>query len=204
MKISGAAPGKKGLTALYVDEKFQFSVDTGVYLDSGLRPGSAVTEEDLRELLGKSDSRRAERKALRLLGMRSYSRAELERKLARSFPRAAAAHAVERMETLGFLNDREYARSLAGKLFGEKHYGAGRVRLELARRGISRETAEQAMEQSRPEDPGEGIRVILERKYPGVLRSERDRRRAAASLRRLGYGWEEIIGAFRKYADKDE
>lgn len=203
MILSAAEARGKSLTALFVDGEFAFDTDTQAYLDSGLRPGDAVTEEALRTLREEGDARRAERKAMRLLALRAHSRGELERKLARSFPREAAARAARRMEELGLVDDAEYARALARELYARKGFAEERVRLELLRRGIGREAAARAAAEARP-DPAGGARRVLERKYARALGDEKGRRRAAAALRRLGYRWEEIRGALKEYETDGE
>lgn len=203
MTLTAAEPRGKSLTALFVDGEFAFSVDTECYLSCGMKPGDAVTDGALHALLRESDARRAERKAVRLLGFRAHSRGELEQKLARTFPREAAARAADRMAQLGLVDDGEYARTLARRLYERKGFAEERVRRELQRRGVDRETAARAARQARP-DPGESIRRVLAKKYARGLGDERGRRRAAAALQRMGYRWDEIRAALREYGLDEE
>ncbi len=204
MMLTAAEPRKKGLTALYIDGEFAVDLDTEIFLKAGLHEGDELSDERLHGLIRAGEERRAERKAFYLLGFRPHSQRELERKLARSVPRETARRAAERMTELGYVNDAEYARTLARELFERKGYAAARVRLELARRGIDRETAEQAAEEAEP-DPAEQARRVIEKKYARCLGDEKGRRRTVAALRRLGYRWEDIRGAMEKItADMDE
>lgn len=204
MMLSAVEPCGKGLVALFADGEKAADLDAETYLKSGLKPGDCLTDERLRELVGASDVRRAEQKAMNLLGYRAHSRRELARKLGRTFPREAAEKAAEKMEELGLVDDAEYARSLAAELFRGKGYAASRVRLELMRRGVGRELAEQAAAEAEPE-PREAVRRIVERKYARFLGDEKGRRRTAAALQRLGYRWDDIRGALREFTvDEDE
>lgn len=59
-------------------------------------------------------------KALYLLSLRDYGRAELEKKLRDEAGEDAAAEAAGRMEELGLLDDRRYAARLAGDCVGRR------------------------------------------------------------------------------------
>ena len=203
MMLSAAEPRRKGMTALFIDGEFAVSVDTETFALSGLKPGAELTDERLHELIQKSDARRAQEKALYLLEHRAHSQKELADKIARTVPREAAEQAARHLAELGMVNDEEYARNLAAELFGRKGCSASRVRWELSRKGIGRELAERIVGESAPE-PVEAIRRLLETKYARSLSDEKGRRRTVAALQRLGYHWEDIKGALRKFEEEDD
>lgn len=203
MLLTAAEPRRKGLTALFLDGESAVSVDSVTFAGSGLKPGDEVTDEQLHELIGKSDARRAQEKALYLLESRAYSQKELAERVGRVASREAAERAARRLAEMGLLNDAEYARSLAENLFGRKGYSASRVLFELGRKGIDRSLAEQVVAEAAP-DPEEKIREVLERRYARCLSEEKGRRRAAAALQRLGYRWEDIRRVMREYMNEDE
>lgn len=204
MMLSAAEQRGKNLVALFIDGEKAVDLDLETYMKSGLKPGDDLTDERLHELIRASDVRRAEQKALNLLGYRAHSQKELARKLGRTVSREAADRAAERMTELGLVNDEEYARSLAREMYRRKGFAAPRVRMELMRRGIGRELADQAAAEAAP-DPRETIRTVLERKYARVLGDEKGRRRAAAALGRMGYRWDDIRSVLREFtADEDE
>ncbi len=191
MMLTAAEPRGKSLVALFLDGEKAADIDAEVYLGCGLRPGDEIDDERLHEIITASDTRRAERKAMYLLGYRAHSERELARKLGRTVPRETAEKAASRMKELGFVNDGEYARTLAKELFTRKHFAAGRVRLELMRRGIPSELAEEAAREAQT-DPRDSLRELVGRKYARCLGDEKSRRRTAAALQRLGYRWDDI------------
>lgn len=203
MMLTAVEPRRKGLVALYIDGEKAVDLDAEVYLKSGLKPGDELDDEQLRNLIAASDARRAEQKAMYLLGFRAHSEKELARKLSRTVPREAAEKVAARMAELGLVNDGEYARTLAKELFTRKHYAAGRVRMELMRRGIPAELAQEAVEEART-DPREAIRELVERKYERYLGDEKGRRKAAAALQRLGYQWDDIRCVLNEFTADDE
>ncbi|WP_416201183.1 MAG: Regulatory protein RecX [Thermocaproicibacter melissae] len=203
MMLTAVEPRRKGLVALYIDGEKAVDLDAEVYLKSGLKPGDELDDEQLRNLIAASDARRAEQKAMYLLGFRAHSEKELARKLSRTVPREAAEKVAARMAELGLVNDEEYARTLARELFARKHYAAGRVRMELMRRGISPELAQEAVEEART-DPQEAIRELVERKYERYLGDEKGRRKTVAALQRLGYQWDDIRCVLNEFTASNE
>jgi regulatory protein len=203
MMLTAVEPRRRGLVALYIDGEKAVDLDAEVYLKSGLKPGDELDDEQLRNLITASDTRRAEQKAMYLLGFRAHSEKELAKKLSRTVPREAAEKAAARMAELGLVNDEEYARTLAKELFARKHYAAGRVRMELMRRGIPPELAQEAVEEART-DPQEAIRELVERKYERYLGDEKGRRKTVAALQRLGYQWDDIRCVLNEFTASNE
>jgi regulatory protein len=100
---------------------------------------------------------------LRLLTVRSRGRIELARDLARrGFSKDASKAAVDRLESAGWLQDAEAARSLV-RTRGRR-YGRRRIERELAARGFSKEASSAAL---------------------GELADGRERDALAAAFRRL-------------------
>ncbi len=137
-------------------------------------------------------------KALDLLTARPMSRRELVRKLTRrprgreKSPPATEAQANETadwLEELGYLNDAEYAKTVA-RHYGAKGYGEHKLRDELFRRGVPQELWEAALAEA--EDPAEGIDAFLRRRFRGEAPGPKELKRAADALARRGYRWEDI------------
>ena len=196
MELTSLEPRRKGLTQLYLDGEPGPKLDTEVVLLARLQPGDVLSEEELQELVERSDARRAQEKALYLLEHRSHSKRELTEKIARTAAsRQAAQAAADHLEEIGLVDDRAFAETYARELFQRKRYGARRVRQELARKGIDREIIDQVLALYEDQDPGEAISLVLERRYPQWRQDERVRRRAVAALQRLGYSYEQIRSA---------
>lgn len=194
MELTAAEPRRKNLTQLYLDGEPGPKVDTEVFLLSRLKPGDQLTQEELSELMERSDARRAREKALYLLEHRSHSKRELTEKIARTAAsREAAQAAADRLEEIGLIDDKAFAESYARELFLRKRFGALRVRQELSRKGIDRELIDQVMAPYLEEDTGEeNIALVLAKRYPLWREDEKVRRRAVAALQRLGYSYGQI------------
>ncbi len=134
-------------------------------------------------------------KAVSLLNYRAHSRKELADKLKQKTgcDDADLNEVLDRLEELGFLNDRTYAASVV-RSCGRKGYGAQRALSELSRRGIPKELREEALNEL-PENDG-----TLERLIRARLRNPSDRdeiRKVSAAMVRRGFSWDEIRRALQ-------
>ena len=199
MELTAAEPRRRGLVQLFLDGEAAVKLDAQVFLQSGLKPGDQVSDQELFELIQASDARRAQEKALYLLEYRNYSKRELTEKIARTAAsREAAQAAAGRMEELGLIDDRRFGEDYARELFSRRGYGARRAAQELRRKGLDQELVEKY---GSPEQSGENIRRVLEKKYPGWREDEKVRRRAFAALQRLGYSYQEVREAMGQGED---
>lgn len=115
-------------------------------------------------------------RALRLLGRREHSRAELARKLAaHAASREAIAALLDALAARRQLSDERYAEERARQL--ARKYGAGRIRHDLLAKGVDAGTAER-LAATCARDDLERARAILARKYraPASTAEERAQR----------------------------
>ena len=200
MEITALEPRRHRLVQLFLDGEPAVKLDEETA--ASLRPGQQLSDEELHELIARSDAVRAKEKALYLLEHRPHSKCELEDKLARTVGREAAGQAAGRMEELGLIDDADYARRLSEEL-ARKGFAAPRIRQELLRRGIGRELAAQEAERAAAA-PEDALHSLIERRFARQLGEEKGRRRAVAALQRMGYRWEEIRSALRAFGGEPE
>jgi regulatory protein len=199
MKITEIRPRRKGLSAVFIDGEYALALDTQTLLEHRIDVGRELDDEELHDLIESSNERRAKEKALWLISYRSHSKKELRDKIRRTCDADAADKAVERMEELGLVNDEDFARRYAEQLLFHKRMSKRAAAYELRRKGIDQATAEEVLEEL-DVDVHEQIRALIEKKYRNI-NDEKIRRRAAAALQRLGYGWEDIKAVLAEYAD---
>ena len=175
----------------------------------GLYSGMELTQE-LRGRLEEAVRRgEAKEKALRLLSGRPMSRKELVDKLTarprdkekEPIPEELAEEAADRLEELGYLNDAEYARTVA-RHYAAKGYGERKLRDELWKRGVPREYWDQALEEV--QDPTDGMDAFIRRKLMGRTADKETLGKLSAALARRGYRWEDIRAALSRYGETFE
>lgn len=199
MTVTAVEPRRKSLSALYIDGEFAMKLDTQTLLENRITAGTELCDEELRELIEKSDLRRAKEKALWLISYRDHSQKELLDKLQRDFSEDASAKALARMNELGLINDEAFANKYAQELHA-KHQSPSTIKYKLIQKGIDKELADNIVE-SLAIDPAEEIRALIEKKYLRSLSDEKGIRRTVAALQRAGYRWGDIKSVLSEYTE---
>lgn len=131
--------------------------------------------------------------ALRILGYRFNSEAELRRKLqAKRFDAATIAATIERLRDEKWLDDVRYAAAYV-RMRVQKGIGRLRIRRELAARGVDDDAIERAVRENAGDDD-ERLRSAYE-KLARRLGGDRDK--IAARLQRQGFELSAILGYLR-------
>ncbi len=125
-------------------------------------------------------------RALRLLGAREYSRAELERKLAQ-FEEApgSLAQALDDLQAKGFISEQRVVESVLNRRAAK--LGTARIRQELQGKGLAPEAVLEAVEQLR-ETEVERAREVWRKKFgePPVDAAERGKQMRFLASRGFG------------------
>lgn len=168
-----------------------YTVAREAVAEAGLTVGRAI-DSALHERLGRAaDAEAALRSALGSLGLRAYARADLGRRLVRrGHPREAVEEALERIASLGLLDDAAFAlvyvqtRALRGR-------GPDRLRRDLQAMGVARTSIEGAIAAHWPDGADASpLPLELARKRAsqlGELPRPVKRRRILAYLARRGF-----------------
>lgn len=176
-----------------VDGAYWTILDVEVIADFHLKKGMEVTEELQAEVQRAADYRRGKERALYLLGYRDHCRKDLVGKLSKNIDRELAEEIADKMEELGFLDDRKYAEKLARHLILVKKRGERRALQEMALKGIDRGVAQEAVALVEPDK--NLLQELIERKYLRYLEDEKGRNKVIAALMRLGHDYGDIVKA---------
>ena len=128
--------------------------------------------------------------ALRLLGQRGHSTAELRRKLsARGYAAAVLEEVVGDLTRVGLLDDLAFAKAYCEyRRQGSRAAGATRILAELRQRGVATDVADQALRDTAPEDDAdtdETRALEVARRRWASLKTLPDPRAARARLGRF-------------------
>lgn len=159
--------------------------DTDTDTDAGPEPvADADAEERDRQ------SRRASGLTIRQLARRGMSRWELEQLLAkRDIPEEVSAPELDRLESLGIIDDASLALSLAFTQHSRKGLGRTAIELDLRRRHIAPDLIEAALAGLADEDELEKATELATKRIAQLASydDETTRRRLHAFLARKGY-----------------
>lgn len=176
-----------------VDGAYWTIIDVEIIADFHLKKGMEVTEEMQEKVQRAADYRRGKERALYLLGYRDHCRKDLVSKLSKNIDKDLAEEIADKMEELGFLDDRKYAEKLARHLVLVKKRGERRALQEMVLKGIDRETAVAAISLVEPDE--NLLQQLIERKYLRYLGDEKGRNKVIAALMRLGHDYGDVIQA---------
>lgn len=184
-------------------------VTEGEVVSFALYTGMTVSD-DLYDRLTEAAAKSTVRaKALDYISARPMSRRELTEKLTARRPRgkdgkerpplatrSQAEEAADWLEELGYLNDGEYAKTIA-RHYSAKGYGDRKLKDEFFRRGIPRPYWEEALLEAQP--PEDGVDAFLQRRFRGQVPDQKELKRASDALARRGYSWSEIREGLNRY-----
>lgn len=197
MTISSIRQTSPGRLTVCLESGEEIKSTLSVVTDLRLYTGRDLDEEALALLRLSSSRALARERALELISRRPMSGKELRDKLLRKGEdEDACDYCVDWLTQNGFLNDESYSAAVA-RHYSAKGYGAGRVRAELSRRGVSRELWDDAID-SMPDNSDKLRKFISSR-----LRDPDDRdqvRKVSQALYRRGYSWEEIRSALSSFS----
>lgn len=197
MIITKIKKSNKGNVLIYADNKYLASLPPEVFIKSRLKIGDYIDEKVLEKLTKETDFNKAKEKALRLLSLRAHSKKELKEKIKISSGEKNAEKVAEKMESLGLIDDKSFARSYANELFSRKLYSVSRVKYELSKKGVSSDITEEIIEEISP-DERENIEKIFAKKQIDI-NDEKNFRRTVAYCQRLGYNWGDIKSVINSY-----
>lgn len=178
---------RRNRARLYVDGEFYAEIDSGAVLDYGLYKGLSLSQEELDEARVAGERALALSRAFHYLGYRARSVGEVRDRLHRyGYGEQTVEEVVERLREIGYLDDREFARTLAGEKSGK--YGPRRVLSDLRRSGVDDEVAQEAVDEEFSElSEVEAARSAAERRYNAGEGSDALARRVHGFLARRGY-----------------
>lgn len=155
--------------------------------EAGLTEGAELEVAELEAVRDRAHREEALDRALRYLSHRPRSRFELERYLRdRGYVDAAVGAAIERLEELGYLDDREFAAAFARDRIRLRPRAAARIEAELRKRGVGREDARRGVADAMASEEVEEA-DLLRRAAEKAWRRLRDRDPGTARRRLLGY-----------------
>ena len=200
MVIEELKPSKRveGRWLAVLEDGSILRVGEGEVIDFALYAGKELSEEEAVRLQDAARRSGLKSKAIELLMRKPQSRKELGRKLAQWEASPEEAEAIcDRLEELGYLNEREYAGRIV-RHYAQKGFGERKIRDELYRRGVPRELWDEVLGQIQEEDSASAIDAFLEKKLKGS-HDPKDIKKASDALARRGFPWPEISDALRRY-----
>ncbi len=202
MKITAIEKNKGSRYTIYIDDDYWYILDYELIVMNGLRVGLECDEAFLEDLREQAERRKARERAFYLLEYRDHTRKELVDKLVKSVSPEIAEQTADRMEELGYLDDRKYAKQYAAVLLEQKKMSKRAALYKMQQKGINRALAEEIFADM-DIDPREQIRELIEQKYERYLVDRKGLQKTVNALMRLGYNYYDVKDVVREYYEEE-
>lgn len=202
MKITAIEKNKGSRYTIYIDDDYWYILDYELIVMNGLRVGLECDETFLEDLREQAERRKARERAFYLLEYRDHTRKELIDKLVKSVSPEIAEQTADRMEELGYLDDRKYAKQYAAVLLEQKKMSKRAALYKMQQKGIDRALAEEIFADM-DIDPREQIRELIEQKYERYLVDRKGLQKTVNALMRLGYNYYDVKDVVREYYEEE-
>ena len=201
MSVITGVVERRDRVRIFVDGEFWAELDSGVAVEHGLFEGAVLSQASLAEARVAGERSLAMNRALSLLGYRTRAKGELRERLGRAgYSGETVAVVIARLEELGYLDDEEFARSLARE-DAHKKYGPRRILGDLRRAGVDEEVAREAVDEAFAERSEYLTALaIARRRYNKEEKgSDTQARRVYGFLMRRGYSADVCVEVARGY-----
>lgn len=176
--------------SIYIDGKYLFSFSQNELMNSGLKVGRELTEQELHELQDTATVDKAYDRALNLISHRPRSEGELRDYLRRKDMSDADVGAVIlRLSERGYVNDLDFAQRWVATRRLLKSTSKRRLSQELRQKRIASDTIDQVLANDET-DEREVLRELVARKRRQT--KYQDNLKLMQYLSRQGYNYEDI------------
>lgn len=174
-KITGLKQGVRNpdRVNVYVDSKFSFSLDISQVVDFGIKVGLLISAEQLEKFKKASEFGKLYQRTLEWVLLRPRSIREtndylykkiFEKKLDKNY----IDRIIEKLKSKKYLDDVRFAEYYVENRFVKKGVSIKRLKMELLKKGVSKEIIEEVLAGSERNDEEELKKIILKKrsKYP--------------------------------------
>lgn len=158
-----------------------------------IEEGEDLPEEEYHEIFYQVIGKRAKKRAMHLLEKMDRTESDLREKLRMNgYPQELVDEAVDYVKRYHYIDDRRYAENYVRFHQGQK--SAARLKMDLMRKGVSKDLIEQALSQEYQSDERKMIEQILQKKeYFSGEKLPAEQRRMYGYLLRRGYKSSDIL-----------
>ncbi len=176
--------------SIYVDQKYLFSFSQNELLNSGLKVGQELTEEQLDSLKNSAVIDKAYDRALNLISHRPRSEWEIRDYLKRKdLDNPEIDVVINKLRDRGYLDDADFARRWVATRRLLKSTSKRRLMQELRQKRISDDIISQVIEEDET-DERQVLRELIERKRRQT--KYQDKLKLMQFLARQGYNYDDI------------
>lgn len=200
MRVTAITEQKKdtGKRNIFIDGEYAFALPMQDIVYFKIKEGQEIAEGTVAFIRKNLVYIKAQDVALRMLGYKMRTIAEIRRKLEeKEFSEDIIEEVLAFLKKYGYADDREYCRKFIKERLRLQPKGAYALRMELRQRGIARSLIEEILAETQIDEEGDALRW-LEKKTKGILpATPKEKKRLMDLLQRKGYSYSTIEAAFR-------
>ena len=198
MEIVSITRDKLHLTKISLSKGDEYFIDNDTVAEASLFVGMDITDEQINELVFKSDYRRAKQRALWYLDRMDYTEKGLFDKLIKAgFERHATAEVLAYFCEIGLIDDRRFAERLAER-YSQANKSKREILNKLYQKGVPLDIAREVLSETETDEVAQ-IKALIEKKYAYKLSDKASFDKTFAALARKGFSFSAIKEALRQY-----
>lgn len=190
-KITGMREGVRNpeRVNVYVNNKYAFSLDISQVVELGVKVGRVISSAELEEFKKASEFGKMYQRALEWVLMRPRSTKEcrdyLYKKIyEKKMDKKYIDPIIEKLQAKKYLDDRRFAEYYVENRFVKKGVSEKRLRMELMKKGVSKDVVDEVMAGSERNDREEILKIIVKK------RNRYDDEKLVAYLSRQGFSYQ--------------
>ena len=185
---------------LIFDDGSVFGISEDVFLSNNFVIGSEINEDSFEDLVNDELKVKVYNSALRLLGYRMRSCAEMKQRLVeKKYPKNIIEEVIDKLLKIGYLNDAEFAEAFAHDKVKSKKIGPLALRMEFSPHEIDSDILEKTINIVYEKySVSDLIKQLLDKKKIqfGTKLERKQMKRIQDLLKRKGFSWNEISTVF--------
>lgn len=185
---------------LIFDDGSVFGISEDIFISHKFEVGSEISEDLFTETVNDELKVKIYNSALRLLGYRMRSCAEMKQRLMeKKYPINIISDVIDKLLNIKYLNDAEFAEAFAHDKVKSKKIGPITLRMEFIPHKIDSEILENVIKKVYEQYPiSDLIKQLLDKKkiQSGIKLELKTKKRIQVLLKRKGFNWNEISAVF--------
>ncbi len=185
---------------LIFDDGSVFGISEDVFISHNFEIGLEISEDSYSKLVGDELKVKGYNSALRLLGYRMRSCAEMKQRLAeKKYPKNIIDEIIDKLLKIEYLNDAEFANAFAHDKVKSKKIGPMALRMEFIPHKIDPDILEKTIDAVYDKYPiSDLIKQLLDKKKIqfGTNLDQKTKKRIQDLLGRKGFSWNDISSVF--------
>ncbi len=168
MQIKEIRKGKKNTYELTLENQETFLLYDDILVKYSLLPKKEISEKELKQIKEENNNLKSYYVALDYLNRKMRTKKELEKLLSKAeFSKKSIQFAIQKLEEMGYLNEKIYAQSYLHDTFAFTNDGPLKITRKLTDLGLQEQVIQDAMQMIEKEAWQEKLNHIIEKKARG-------------------------------------